>query len=186
MLIPLGILDFPVAAGSYDLLQTEILTGSQATVTFSGLVSAYSADYQHLQVRMSARSTRTSNINTVIFWTINGSGSTYAYHTMYGDGSSVVSEASTSTSSMLLNYIPSATATTNAFGADIIDILDPFETSKNPTFRAFGGHTQSRIQMSSGFRTNTEAIDSLEISAASFDFVTGSRFSIYGLKKASA
>jgi hypothetical protein len=51
--IPLGILaaQISVAAGSYDLLETEILTGSQTSVTFSSLNSTYGADYQHLQAR---------------------------------------------------------------------------------------------------------------------------------------
>jgi hypothetical protein len=48
----------PAAAGSYDLLETEILTGTQASVTFSSLNSTYGADYQHLQLRIVTRDNR--------------------------------------------------------------------------------------------------------------------------------
>ena len=40
----------PAGVAAYDLLETEILTGSQASVTFSSL-GDYASDYQHLQVR---------------------------------------------------------------------------------------------------------------------------------------
>lgn len=163
-----------------DFLEEVVLTSNASSVSFTGLDSY--ADYKHLQVRMSARSTRTSNINTTVFWTLNGSSSTYADHTLYGTGSAVSSGANSSGSSMLLNYIPSATAATDSFGGDVVDILDAFETTKYKTLRALGGHTDSRIQMSSGLWTNTAALTSIEIEPTGHNFVTGSRFSLYGAK----
>jgi hypothetical protein len=43
----------PVSLGSYDLLETEILTGTQASVEFTSLDSY--TDYQHFQIRGTLR-----------------------------------------------------------------------------------------------------------------------------------
>ena len=52
MPIPLGFFAAAgaVAGGSYDLLETTILSSNAASVTFSNL-NNYAADYQHLQIR---------------------------------------------------------------------------------------------------------------------------------------
>ena len=191
MLIPLGILDYPVSAAgvaAYDLLETEILTGSQATVTFSSLNSTYGADYQHLQVRIVARTDR-ANTGDVLLTRFNGdSGSNYSYHTVYGNGSTVTSTGAGSDSVLEIFRISGATNTANSFGAVVLDILDPFETTKNTTIRALSGLTGSlnEVHLRSGAWYNTDALTSINFDQFGSNFVTTSRFSIYGLKKASA
>ena len=183
MLIPLGILDFSVAADSYDLLETEILTSSQSSVTFSSLNSTYGADYQHLQIRYVARTTRdlASDITQMYF---NGdTGSNYSWHRLRGNGAAIDSEGQSSQSYMRATYVPSTLTASNIFGAGVIDILDPFETNKNTTIRAFGGETANNyVAIHSGAWYNTAALTSITIDQFGTNFVADSRFSLYGLK----
>jgi hypothetical protein len=115
----------------------------------------------------------------------------YAYHELSGDGTSVTSSALTSRANIILPPVAGASSTTSAFGAQVIDILDPFETSKNTTTRTLGGgHFTGGgagagrfITLLSGLYFKTDAITSMKIDQfAGSNFVTGSRFSLYGIK----
>jgi len=189
--IPLGILAAAggavAAAGSYDLLATEILTGTQATVTFSSL-GTYAADYQHLQVRMVARSNR-GDTDSYLYVQFNGdTASNYNHHYLRGTGSSVGSDVTSAyyPSGILdINFLPAATAPSNSFGVATLDILDPFETSKYTTARTLSGQAgsgYSRIGLSSGAWRNTASLTSITFDDIFGSFVSGSRFSLYGLK----
>ena len=75
----------------YDLLETEILTGTQSSVTFSSLNSTYGADYQHLQARCVWSG---GGVVSSLRIELNGdTGSNYSLHVLYGNGSSVLSAA---------------------------------------------------------------------------------------------
>lgn len=192
MLIPLGILDYPVAvaaAGSYDLLETEILTGTQASVTFSSLNSTYGADYQHLQIRGATRDNRgISGTNNIRMRINSDSGSNYADHGMYGTGSSVLAYANSSQTEWNAVAInPANNDTADAFGGYVIDLLDAFETTKYTTMRTFHGVNTAAgnyVRLASGLWMNTAAVDTIVMYPSSASFVTGSRFSLYGLKAA--
>ena len=174
-----------VAAGSYDLLETEILTGSQASVTFSSLNSTYGADYQHLQIRAVVRSTRADTADGVIYRLNGDTAGNYSRHYLIGDGSSVFSGAGTSINYQTLGACPAATGTSGSFGVSVLDILDAFETSKYKQSRVLNGETQGpSIRLYSGSWRNTNAIDSITFSAQNGNIDTYSRISIYGLKAA--
>ena len=135
MLIPLGFLAASgVSAGSFDLLETQVLGTAAASVTFSSL-SSYSS-YQHLQLRIVG----VTSVDTDIRFRINGdTGNNYAFHTLYGTGSSVVSGAVTSTNGGYVGYSKLTAANGNLFGA-VVDFLYAFETTKNKTARSFYGN----------------------------------------------
>jgi hypothetical protein len=190
--IPLGILAASgveaAVAGSYDLLATEVLTSSTATVTFSSLGS-YSTDYQHLQFKISARSTR-NETDSLFYMQFNGdTNSNYSMHNLRGTGSNV-------DSSWVSQYYPygiiiytglsGATQTAGSFGANVIDILDPFNSSKNTTTRILNGQAGSfnRIALESGAWLNTNSLTSITFDDVFGSFAQYSRFSLYGLKKA--
>jgi len=172
------------AAADYELISTTVLGSSAASVTFSGLGTSAAA-YKHLQVRYVARDNRGISGPNNVTARLNGdTGSNYSHHRLYGDGSTVSSFASSSVTSFMAGAISSNNDTANAFGATVMDILDFSSTSKNKTIRLLSGvsSTGSVIQMSSGAWYSTAAMTSLEIIATSGSFITGSRFSLYGLK----
>jgi len=123
------------------------------------------------------------------FIKFNGdTGSNYTYHFIYGNGSSVVSQASTSRQLTWAGTSAGNNAGTNVFSASVIDILDPFETTKYTTTRVFSGLTSPTniVFLNSGVWMNTAALTSIELSpqVSSNNWVSGSRFSLYGLKAA--
>ena len=174
--------------GAYDLLETEILTGSQASVTFSNLNSTYGADYQHLQLRMVTRDDRTVAANVVRIQFNGDTGSNYSNHNLYATGSTVASGASASQTDTIVGLSSSSYASANIFGASILDILDAFETTKYTTTRSLCGVYavgENYAWLASGSWQNTAALTSISLKpSGGVNFVSGSRFSLYGLKAA--
>ncbi len=180
-LIPLGILSSAGSGfGTYELIETQILGSNTASITFSGL-AAYSATYKHLQIRALARSTRAAATDGGYIRLNGDTGSNYAHHTLYGDGSSVLSINSPSQAQMAILAIVGNTATTNMYAPSVLDILDAFSTTKNKTLRSLNGITA--IGLSSGVWINTASLTSVTLSTQiGPNFLTGSRFSLYGIR----
>jgi len=193
MLIPLGILDYPTgAAGAYHLLETQVLTSDAASVTFTGL-DTLAADYQHLQIRSTVRSTSTSIAYQNIFYYANNdtvNTNFLAVHYLTGNGSSVSSAGSSANSKYGIMFFAGARdgLTTHSYGAGILDVLDFSNTNKNTTFRHMAGVTDSvgpinRVVLGSQLFGVTDAITQLEF-FTNDNVKAGSRFSLYGIKGA--
>lgn len=186
MPIPLGILAAagfrPSAAGSFDLLETTVLTGSQASVEFTNLTSKYASTYQHLQIRAVVQSQRTSV--DAFFVRYNGdSGTNYTFHRLSGNGSSVSSGVGTGENRGYIGDVFGQNST-NQFAPAVIDILDPFETSKYTTGRSLSGYTTGEIRLGSHLWLNTAALTSINLFTLNGNLSQYSRFSLYGLKAA--
>jgi len=189
-LFPLGILS---AAGGgaalipdYDLLETQILGSTQASITFSSL-GTYSSTYKHLQIRMAARTNSANDYQDTLL-RINGATTGYDSHWLVGTGSVVQSSNQINQSRI---YIVSAAngngAVSGSYGAAVIDVLDSFSTTKNKTIRALAGRVitggEGRVVLGSGLRRSTDSITAIEIYPdASASWLAGSRFSLYGIK----
>jgi hypothetical protein len=184
-MIPLGILSAssfaPGGVAAFDLLETQILTATAASVTFTGLGS-YS-DYKHLQIRVTARSTGTLSTGFMQMQANADTGNNYAIHALRGDGSSVTSYGFSGENRFFTEQLPNASDTANIFGAAVIDILDFSSADKNTTVRMlFGKHeTASLIGLYSGLWNDTAAVTSLRLFIDN-NFEIGSRFSLYGVK----
>jgi hypothetical protein len=166
----------PPAPSAYDLLETEILTGTQASVTFSSLNSTYGADYQHLQIRYAGTMSATS----YCFLYFNGdeTNTNYYSHALYGYGTTIGSEVNNSPRIMYQ-------WTGGYVGAGVFDVLDAFSTSKLKTVRGFYGDTIDGVGVEALISTknnSTAATTSLKLALASGAFAVGSRFSLYGLR----
>jgi hypothetical protein len=185
MLIPLGFLAASgVAAGSFDLLETQVLGSAAASVTFSNLNSSYGATYQHLQLRITARDAG-SNASFGIRFNGNSS-SIYSRHELNGNGSNVTSAAGTSENVGYLGTGATSSSATGVFTGIVVDIVDPFETTKNKVLRAFNGTTSpNNVFLVSNLWANTEAVTSIQIlSRFGTNLAANSRFSLYGIKAA--
>jgi hypothetical protein len=174
-----------VDTGAFVLLESTVLTGSQASVAFTSLTTKYAATYQHLQVRWAARTDR-ANTNDRLYLTFNGDTGNNVYtHQLFGNGSSVSGGAGWGTTDpkvLMESALLGSSATANSFGAGVMDVLDPFETTKNKTVRALFGNTIApRVEITSAVYLSTSSITSLSFSAIG-SLVSGSRFSLYGIK----
>jgi hypothetical protein len=176
----------PVSLSAYDLLETEILTGTQASVTFSSLNSTYGADYQHLQIRTTMDATGNFGSPYDVFVTLNGdTGSNYYTHGLRGNGTSATSFNYGPNYLSLAMFTASTTSASNAYAASVVDILDPFSSDKNTTLRILTGLAPDLVGLQSVLWNNTAALTSFTMTPhGSTSFVTGSRFSLYGLRAA--
>ena len=189
-LFPLGILSAAgggAAAGDYELIQTQIVSGtSTSSVVFSNLGN-FSTTYKHLQVRLVARAGRALQ-NEPLYMSFNGVGGTsYATHAIAGNGSGFFVEGTANLSSIeRVGIIAGSTAEANNFGATVIDILDAFSTTKNKTTRALGGVAPASgpiVGLYSGLFNSTASITSITFTNFSATaFVANSRFSLYGIR----
>lgn len=188
--ILLGILNSQAAGAvggaAYDLLETQVLSSSASSVTFTGLGS-YS-DYKHLQIRAVER-WEGAFISSSTELTFNGdTSSSYSAHKLEGDGNSVSSDNKSNQDHIDLEATPGANADSGIFSSRVIDILDFSSTNKNTTVRCLTGLvapniSRTRIYLISGAYYSTDAITSLTFQpAGSTNYVTGSRFSLCGIK----
>lgn len=172
--------------GSFDLLETAILSSTTASVTFD--TSTYAAlGYSHLQARITSMHTATGPV--YLSMRINGATTNYTQHWLTAsDSSGVYSFTPGPTSIMQIGETMGYNNSIPGFSATVVDILDAFSTNKNKTVRSLNGYVRSDVSargitLASNARFATDAITSLTFSNSdSRSFAAGSRFSIYGLK----
>jgi len=189
MPIPLGILAAAgarqAAGATFQLLESTVLTGSQASVEFTNLTTKYAATYQHLQLRYVVRSDSSNGFEEISFVFNPSTGGTYRAHGLIANGSSVFSIDAIANQFATYSAVGNGAAS-GSYGAGVMDILDPFETSKNTTARALGGRLTSGangVGLGSGAWFNTESISTIRMSPIyASNWIQGTRFSLYGIK----
>jgi hypothetical protein len=169
---------------SYESIATTTLSSNQTTVTFS----SFGTGFKHLQIRILGRSTFAGSSNGSLRIRCNAdTGSNYSWHYLLGTGSTTLASGAASSPSMRLSYFPNNLVASNIFGAGIVDVLDYNSTTKNKTFRCFGGDDQNGagyVGVYSGLWQNTAAITQLDITHGDADWLAGSTFALYGIKEA--
>jgi hypothetical protein len=166
----------------YELIETVILTGTQASVTFSNLGS-YASDYRHLQIRATYRNASTGTFTEAGTIRFNGNaGTSYSWHELWaGTPQSGIDQSGIRLQTIALNGV------NDHFASGVFDILEPYNTTKNTSIKALTGDFVSSgtgsffMGLSSGSWRNTASITSIALSTPS-SFIAGSRFSIYGIK----
>lgn len=179
MLIPFGILGSAGGDSSkFQLIATALADGSSQSVTFASIPNTFT----HLQLRIVANANLATRYNLV---RVNGNTSNYKSHVLYGDGSSVNSDAPSAGTGAFVGGYYDVPSSTNHFGAAIVDILDYANTSKFKTFKSLSGVPSSApiIGLNSGAYLLTTAVTSVSVTCSGGGYYTnGSRFSLYGIK----
>lgn len=183
--ILLGILDQGGAGGgaggSYESIATVTVgAGGSSSIDFNSI----SSSYKHLQIRYSARSTRSAN-DTQVNMRFNGITSGYYAHILYGDGGNAYSSAYTSQSFINMNDIPAANATANTFNAAVVDILN-YTSSSYKTVRSLIGRDlngSGLVLLHSGLFQSSSTISSITIYPAADNFAQYSSFALYGIRE---
>jgi hypothetical protein len=170
---------------TYQLISSNVLGSSAASVTFSAIPSTYT----DLVLRISARDTNTGAIIANTSFTFNGSsGSLYSITKLIGDGSAASSSRRSNITSDEF-YYPGSNAgmSANTFGS--VEIYIPsYTASQNKPFSTFGvtennsataGDTE--IDAWANLYRDTAAISSIAINAY-VTFSAGSSFYLYGIK----
>lgn len=160
------------AAPSFEHIETITPPGNTFEVTVSGL-SSYAGTYKHLQVRIQMDLGISFPWLEIMRMRVNGDTSaSYANNLM--------TQASSRTINNTLNEI-------GALGMPgVIDIIDPFSTSKHRTFRTiFGAMTNNRMASARFYKTdvlNSLTFFSEYTSVDGKPILSSSRISIYGVK----
>jgi hypothetical protein len=167
---------------SFESIATAVGTGSSGTITFSSIPSTYT----HLQIRYLGRNARAVTGDTLRMTFNSDSGSNYAYHALYGGGTTTEAFGSASLAYAPVGYVAGASAAANIMGVGVVDILDYANTSKNKTFRSLHGEDfngSGDLAIFSGLWMNTTAISSITIvGGTGANFTTTTNFALYGIK----
>jgi hypothetical protein len=182
-LLPLGLLSQGgggAAASGFELIETQLISSTTSSLTFSSIPSSY----KHLQIRGIGRSSVAGDTGGFGMQLNADAGSNYTFHAITGDGSSVASLAQTARTNAAVGLMTASGSTTDSFGVLILDILDYTNTNKNKTLRSLTGKqsTGSLLRLASGAWLNTSAVSSITfLDTVGGSFVAGTRFSLYGI-----
>ena len=172
------------AGANASFLINEIVTsGSQATVSFSSISSAY----RDLEIRVRARGTAAAT-NAFVLARFNGdTAANYDWEDLHAFGSTVSAVQAVADTSLFLSIIPAASAPANAAGVIDTVIADyrgttfyKALTSRSAVQIGTGGSTQGAY-LTGGLWRSASAINSITILLGAGNFVNGSVVSLYGI-----
>jgi hypothetical protein len=161
-------------ATTYTPLATTTLGSNTTTVTFSSISSAYT----DLILVASTKNTTTS-VNSLQMAFNSDSGSNYSFSIIYGDGSAVASARYTTQSVGVAGW----DSTTN-FTPTIINIQNYSNATTYKTAISRSADAGGRNSAFVNLWRSTAAISTVSLTSQSASFVTGSTFTLYGIKAA--
>ena len=167
-----------------EAIATTYLEADVASITFSSLGS-----YEHLQVRISQRSTRTSD-STLFLQFNSDTGANYSNHEMHGGGlpggaTNVSASGNAGYNQIYLWNGPGTDTVAAEYCTKIVDILDYRNGSKNTTISCMNTEPpdssgNTAVWVTSGLWDSTAAVTSLYFYMYSGNIARGSVFTLYG------
>ena len=174
----LGSLILP--GGAMESIATvSVGSGGASSIEFTSIPGTY----QHLQIRLTARTTRTaSELDGMNIRFNSDSGGNYSQHWVQGNGAAAAAAGYASQTRGWLGYFG-----TNGgqIGCGVVDILDYASTSKNKTVRTVSGtdaNGSGMVTIDSSAWFNTSAITSILIYPDYNPFAQHSTAALYGLR----
>jgi len=164
------------------LIQRQTLTSDTGSVTFSSIPTTYTS----LQIRCITRDngSGTSGSSGLLVRLNGDTGSNYAWHYLYGNGSVTGAFGAATQTSMYMGVVMRNGLLADTFATNIIDIHDYNSTTRNKTLRCFSGYDRNgagEVYLYSGFRNNTAAVTSITLLPDALSFKAGSTFALYGM-----
>jgi hypothetical protein len=172
--------------GSFESIATTTIgPGGSYSIGFTNIPQTFT----HLHVRGIIRSNRESSAGEGFNLRLNDNGNAvYAYHRIYGDGSTVIADGESGGGGMPFGGIPASTAPASVYGAVIFDILDYTNSNKYKTIRQFTGNDRNGagfMGFGSGLYANTNAITEFYFYGSSAQNLSQySTLALYGIKSA--
>ena len=165
----------PLGMDYHSIATVTVGSGGASQFEFTGIPSGY----QHLQLRVAL----IANTNVqYAYLRFNGdTANNYAWHNLYGQGSSVLAEASASVSGISTVYVDGTTYAS----VGVVDILDYASTTNNKTVRRFTGREfngSGTVDVGSGLWMSTSAITAVRLIATTNTFKQHSTAALYGIK----
>jgi hypothetical protein len=161
-----------MATNTYVALQTQTLTTTAASITFSSINQGYTDLVIIAQIKGTA--------NTFLNLRFNGdTGSNYSRTVLSGDGSTVISERRSNQTSINTDY--NETIQTNLNYITTLHIMNYANSTTNKTVLCRPNNAATGVGATVGLWRNTAAITSVSLVANSNSFDSGSTFTLYGI-----
>lgn len=167
-------------ASTYSAIATTTLGSNQNTVTFSSI----SGTYTDIVAIVSARSTVAATGDGLAVRVNSDNSALYSTTYLRGDGSSATSGRNTGDTyyRFLYDAVTGASAASSTFGSTIISFQNYSNTTTNKTIIGRANVAGTGTDAVVGLYRSTSAINSISFIGYGGDFVTGSTFTLYGIK----
>jgi hypothetical protein len=171
-------------ANTYTLISSNTLSSSAASVTFSSIPSTYT----DLVLRVSARSDSNDGGSTgsltALYFYVNGGAGTGSGTRLTGNGAAASSDRWTDYGKIFPQT--DSSLTTNTF-SNIEIYIPSYTASQNKPYSSFSvaenNATTAYVGVNAGLYPSTTSISSLVLYPWNGNFVSGSSFYLYGIKK---
>ena len=167
---------------TYTELRQTVLGTTTPSVTFdlTGI-----SGYTDLVVVISARGNNAGSADQVKLQVNADTGNNYSRTILYGTGSAAASARTSSTNSILIDYVAGNTAAAGTFGLCTINLMNYSNSTTFKTILSRAGTAGDLVEANVGLWRNTAAITSIIISPGiGTNWLTGSTFSLYGIANA--
>jgi hypothetical protein len=164
-------------ASTYTPIATQTLGSAQATVNFSSIPGTYT----DLVLVISTAAT-TGNPNIILQFN-SDTGTNYSVSSLSGNGSSATSTRASTQSSIKINQV----ATLNGTLGNSVYTVNVMNYSNTTTFKSVLSRSNRAavgVDASAGLFRSTSAITAIDIKTSASTFITGSTFTLYGIKAA--
>jgi hypothetical protein len=158
---------------TYYPIATQTLSSAAATVTFSSIPSTYT------DLVLVWNGTCTSGVVGLTLQFNSDTTTNYSYTILSGDGSSATSSRSSNQSSMQV-----AGMTSSSQSMMVANISNYSNTTTYKTVLSRQSTPALEVRAYIGMWRSTAAISSISVSTSTSTFVTGSTFTLYGIKAA--
>jgi hypothetical protein len=170
------------AGNTYEAIATQTLGSGATSVSFTSIPSTYTD-----LVFVTQLATATNDISLLL--TINNdNGANYSSTRLAGSPAGATSSRGTATSSIDLTYQVGSGTSLNFPTFNTIHFMNYANTTTYKTILTRGGSTNNSSAMESrayvSLWRNTAAINRLDIACGGANILTGSTFSLYGIKAA--
>jgi hypothetical protein len=162
---------------TYEPIATQILGSAAATVTFSSI----SGTYTDLLLVISTAAT-TGNPNIVLQFNSDTS-TLYAVSSMSGNGTAASASISSTQSSIKINQLATLDGTLGN-SVHTVNVMNYSNTSIFKTILSRSNRAAVGTDAAVGIYRSTSAITAIDIKTSSSTFITGSTFTLYGIKAA--
>lgn len=166
-----------IFANSYESIATVTLSSAASSISFTSIP----ATYTHLQIRGIGKQATTTANGPSLYYNGISTGTSYAFHNLYGNGSSA---AANGFASQPYDSSMSLIGTGSEYTAFIIDILDYANTNKYKTTRALTGldkNGSGEVYLHSNVFMSTNAISQIDIFNG-YVWQQYTQFALYGIK----
>lgn len=167
---------------TYVALATQTIATATPSVTFS--LSGISG-YTDLVMVINARGNNAGTADQVKLQVNSDTGNNYSRTILYGTGSAAGSARTSSTNSILIDYVAGDTAAAGTFGLCTINLMNYSNSTTYKTILSRAGTAGDLVEANVGLWRNTAAITSVTVSPGiGTNWLTGSTFSLYGIANA--